>query len=382
MARRLEDMFRPSNLHKVLACPASAGREAAVAATTSSYAQEGIVAHQFAAAALSQRLPAGHFVGQLVDVVECTPEMAEHIQSYVDYVHELAGPTTVMVEASVSLAALGMKSGTADALVLRDGVLHVVDFKYGAGVPVLPINNPQLLAYAIGAVDEWSALLSDEEVAALRVVLHIVQPRASIKFARWETDAARLREFGAYVTKRLGLAASPAAPYHPGEHCRFCAVKASCEALNGFAAESSKREVPADLQALGDSLSRVATVKLWVSAVEEAARTALLAGNVVPGWKLVEGRTTRVWQDEAKFVEHAKRKRLSIDTYNPRELESVAALEKTLGKAAFAEQGFAGLVLRRPGAPTVAPASDPRKEFIAENTPGADDFALDPTKGV
>ncbi len=42
--------------------------------------------------------------------------------------------------------------GTGDCLIIADGELQVIDFKYGTGVQVEAKNNPQMMCYALGAM--------------------------------------------------------------------------------------------------------------------------------------------------------------------------------------------------------------------------------------
>ncbi len=41
--------------------------------------------------------------------------------------------------------------GTADALIIANNTIEVIDLKYGKGVKVDAQNNPQLMLYGLGA---------------------------------------------------------------------------------------------------------------------------------------------------------------------------------------------------------------------------------------
>ena len=62
--------------------------------------------------------------------------------------------------------------GTGDAVIVADGTLHVIDFKYGTGVPVSAEGNSQMRLYALGAVDMFGELYDIDTV-----VMTIYQPR-------------------------------------------------------------------------------------------------------------------------------------------------------------------------------------------------------------
>ena len=360
MARSVEDLFRPSNLEKLLACPASASREAAFDDPGSPAAQEGTAAHAFAASALAARCDAAEYIGQVFDGVTCTPEMADAIQVYIDHVRTLSAnyTRTHLIETEVKLDPLMLRKGTVDCAVLDGNTIHVIDFKYGIGVPVSPEGNPQLRAYAQGLIDKWEPMIEGDVL----VQLHIVQPRITRSPKIWEDDWRDLMKFEQEVRAAIKKAKSPAAPYGPGPHCRFCLVRKDCEALNGFVQDATSRPPPlSDPDAIAEALQRVEAVRIWAKAVEAAALDLLNSGVPVAGWKLVAGRGDRAWTKDADVIAHAKKKRLPVDDFQPRELRSVAQLEKALGKARFVELGFPLFTARSDGAPTLAPASDPRQ---------------------
>lgn len=68
----------------------------------------------------------------------------------------------------------------ADCILIGGGVLHIIDFKYGKGVPVSAEGNPQLSLYALGAYEAYKILYPIE-----RIELHIVQPRISDEPSEW-----------------------------------------------------------------------------------------------------------------------------------------------------------------------------------------------------
>lgn len=50
--------------------------------------------------------------------------------------------------------------------------MHIIDLKYGKGVPVSPVGNSQLMLYALGAYNSYGDIYNIETVT-----MHIVQPR-------------------------------------------------------------------------------------------------------------------------------------------------------------------------------------------------------------
>ena len=110
----------------------------------------------------------------------------------------------------------------------------------------------------------------------------------------------------------------------------------------------------------------------WLSDLKELALKECLAGNPVPGWKAVEGRGSREWKDlDTAF---AKLEADGIDgaaLWNRVPL-TVAQAEKAIGKKKFGELAE-GLVLARPGKPTLVDEKD-KREAITNKITAEDAF--------
>ena len=80
--------------------------------------------------------------------------------------------------------------GTGDCLIVADKILHIIDFKYGVGILVAAENNPQMMCYALGALDIYDGIYDIEEVR-----MTIFQPRReNISF--WDISKADLLACG------------------------------------------------------------------------------------------------------------------------------------------------------------------------------------------
>ena len=79
--------------------------------------------------------------------------------------------------------------GTADAIIVSDDLLEVLDYKHGKGVPVSAEGNPQLRLYALGAYKRFSALYDFKAVR-----YSIIQPRLN-SVSREAMDANALLEW-------------------------------------------------------------------------------------------------------------------------------------------------------------------------------------------
>lgn len=388
MTETIFDRFRPSNMEKVMACPASAGREVGMPDPGSEAAAQGSVAHFVAAKRFQPDWNARTWLNQTIPWCDDRPgsqtwaikvdgEMLDHIETYYRYVMSFCELGKPAIERRVDLTEFGLKSGTTDAAYAGPTVLHVWDLKYGRGVQVGADHNPQLSSYSLGLLRDWEYLF---ETANPEVWLHIYQPRGN-GVSVYKTDSIALQvHFRIKLDDALKNATSDAPSVAPGDHCKFCRFKVDCPELAAWAAElpgmiDPKRAAPGLVDA---AMMRVPAIRDWCNAIEE--RTKELIRNETPGMKfhkLVDGDGRRYWVDEDAVRARAQRRKLPIDDWAPRELRSVAQLEIQLGKKAFMKHGFPLLVEKKPGQPTLARVTDPRPAISTmmkpEDFPDLDD---------
>lgn len=129
----------------------------------STYADNGTAMHTVAAWCLTEHFRASKRVGDQIPVhkdgseprfVEFTDDMATTVQEYVDWLRNYTIGKTLLVEQQVDFSGIvGQleQFGTADAIVVGDGELTIVDLKTGFR-PVDATNNTQLMTYALGAL--------------------------------------------------------------------------------------------------------------------------------------------------------------------------------------------------------------------------------------
>lgn len=358
---------------------------------TSQYAAEGTAAHALAETVLRNKpgpnafwyIKREHEVKDFPKDFKITEEMAEHVQSYVDYVrnhvNELKGE--LLIEHRFHLKHIHPDFfGTCDAVVLQPfGELHVFDFKYGAGIAVEVEDNKQMQFYALGALE-----LGD----FTKVVLHVCQPRADHKdggFRKWETTPEALVEFGKFLRAKAIEAASEKAKFEPGDHCKWCAGAAVCPAIAKRAIATAQSDftrmeptLPEPKMLTTDQVAKVIQyrkmIEAWFDSVEEYAFNALMRGEKIEGTKLVSGRSSREWIDD-QVAEETLCRILGERAYQ-KKLLSVSQAEKVAGK-----DSIVGLFQVVSGRPTIAPLSDRRKELASAKdafekieTISADDF--------
>lgn len=365
-----------SSAKRWLNCPGSIRIAAGLPRIESAFALEGTAAHELSELVFESQkekfnTTAYTFQGQKIKGVEVTLEMATHVQGYVDYVKNLHEKTKgeLKIEHGFKLANLHPDFfGTCDAVIMQHfGELHVIDFKYGAGLAVDVVDNEQLKYYALGALS-----LGDFS----EVHLHIYQPRVTHKegIARtWKTTPGDLVEFGKVLKAGAIATQNPNAPLVIGDHCRFCPAMATCpkQAENALATAKTDFRTSAlpEITELNEAdLVKVITqrksIESWFDKIEEFLLLKLMRGEKVPGLKLVEGRTNREWVSQ-KEAERFLKSKLADNAYS-KKLLSPAQAEKFIDA-----ELFSGLVIKKAGKPTVAPESDKRKSM----TDAIDDFS-------
>lgn len=360
-----------SKSHRWLNCPGSVAAEAKAAGRKGGrFADEGSVAHELADLCLSGGLSPFDFEGRTLienNAVSVDREMCGHVQTYIDYVQAIPGVHEYERRVDYS-DWVPDGFGTSDVIAIDGDTIHIVDLKYGKGVEVYAKDNSQMMLYALGAYSEYTCI---QEINTVR--MSIVQPRRD-HIDEWQITVPELLKWAAWVSEQAELALSDDAPRSPGEkQCQFCAVKATCPALEAF----TRKIVGGDFDNLDDPdalpdervSSALAAKKLilgWLDAVEQHVTERLESGKGFPGFKLVAGRSLRQWGDESKAEEVLSA--LAGDAAFTRKLVSPAQAEKLLGKAKAAD--IADLIVKPEGRPTIAPESDKRPAINLTN----DDF--------
>ena len=245
----------------------------------------------------------------------------------------------------------------------------LIDFKYGKGVKVSAVGNPQMQIYALGAYDKFNF-----EYRIERVRMTIVQPRidnlseyeiTALDLLRWTKDT---------LTPKAQEAFSGKGTQNPGEWCRFCKVKCRCRALSEQSLNTALSESNPQLLApdeLADILPKLDTIKLWIAGIEDYALHTALSGTIIPGWKVVEGRSTRKITNPSAVSDALTSAGIARDTiYKPQELLAITELERLVGRKQFAAL-CAQWISKPQGKPTLVPNTDKRQ---AINTV-EDDFA-------
>lgn len=356
--------------HMWLACPPSAKLCAQQEDRGSPYAQQGTDAHELCQYLVEKAL--GYNVRDPTeDLTWYDAEMQEAAEGYCSFVMEqvaeakkLCKDPLVCVEQTLDFSKwVEHGFGTGDCVIVSDGVLHIIDLKYGLGVLVKAEWNSQLMCYALGALDTFGDLY---EIS--RVRLSIYQPRRE-NVDTWELSVKELLDWAEKVLRpAAALAYDGNGDFKAGEHCRFCKVKASCRKRAEYALELAKEELkePAKLspEEIAELLPKVDVLAQWADDLKAYALKQAVTGTEFPGWKLAEGRSNRRFREERKVAEL-----VTAAGYDPYEkkLLGITQMTKQLGKKRF-EELLGAYVIKPPGKPVLVPESDKRPAWSAAKT--------------
>ena len=368
-------LFSPSAAHRWLKCTASPVFESQFEDDGSNrHANEGSLAHLLCEHLLNAKktvtdddLMALRFAGD-EDLVPDS-EMIECARRYGDYVRSLeSNDSTTLVETQVVFPSIKEGFGTADTIVVNDeGLMHVVDFKYGKGVRVEVEGNQQLMIYAAGALDTARLLGYDVDT----VEMHIFQPRID-NVSVWKVAADMLiKNYKESVLPVVEKILAEDTEFVTGDHCQFCKGASRCAAriadLNEF--EVGREKIYVAGQKLTDEeiskvLSLARYVEPFINAVREEAKQVLLKGKPLKGWKLVAGRSIRKWRDDEVAEKALKNARVKAADMYAKKLISPTQAEKILGKDHALLKKH---VVKPEGAPTLALENDKRPSITTEN---------------
>mgnify|MGYP003296982878 CR=1 FL=1 len=368
-------LLSPSSSERWINCPPSA-KENVGGDTGSSYAQQGTNAHALCeykvkkALGYSVRDPTEDLTYFDEEMSECTDAYCEYVMEQVQAAKACCPDPLVLVEQRLDFTRWVAESfGTADCVIVADGVMTVIDFKYGLGVLVEADNNSQMRMYALGALHLFESIY---DIQTVRMTLF--QPRRDdVRTA--EISAEELLSWADEVLiPAATLAAKGEGDYKAGKHCQFCKIKATCRKRAEYNLQLAQYDFAVPDTLADDEISmildRAETFIGWINDIKDYALEQAISGKQYPGFKVVEGRSNRRYTNDdavAAVVTDA-----GYDPYE-RKLMGVTAMTKLLGKKKF--DTLLGTLIEKPkGKPTMVPVSDKRpawnpatEEFKEEN---------------
>ena len=376
MPPKAHAILSASSSHRWLNCPPSARLCETYEDKGSDYAAEGTDAHSLCEYKLRKALgmdavdPSEHLTWYSEEMEDCANGYAAYILELVEAAKEVCSDPVVLIEQRVDFSRwVEQGFGTSDAIIISDGTLRVIDYKHGLGVLVEADNNPQMMCYALGALELFDAIYDIDSVA-----MTVYQPRRQ-NVSTFETSKDDLYRWAEEVLKPTAeLAFAGDGNFLCGEWCGFCKAKHECRAraeANLLLAQYDFKLPPL----LEDSeieviLSRADQLVSWVNDIKEYALQQAISGKDWTGFKLVEGRSNRRYTDEAAVTQAVTN--AGFDPYE-RKLLGITAMQKLLGKSRF-EELLSAYIEKPQGKPTLVPESDKRPvmnnaktDFMEEN---------------
>lgn len=383
-------------------CPGSVHMAELFPETTSPAAEEGTLAHALAqtmienarAGSISPQISAEYMVERdnvnafysvHKELAGSFDDMKKTLEPYVDYVIEeyeairkKDAAAELMTEQHVDFSDIVPGGfGTSDVVIIGDDTCEVIDLKYGKGVPISAIANPQIRLYTYGTMSAF-----DLSYDFSRVKMVIYQPRLDSVTSE-ELTADDLRSWGkAVIAPAAKRALSKNPKYNPGPWCKshFCPAAGSCKARAAKMHEfedmiERRRKDDAVLSGddMGKALSAAREYTAWAKDLENEALELAQSGEAVTGWKVVESVAKRKYKSEEIVAATLVKAGYDPALIYEKKLLGVTKMTQLMGKKEFHEVlEEPGLVFKPEGAPTLAPESDKRPAIVTNVT--ADDF--------
>ena len=300
--------------------------------------------------------------------------------------------------------------GSVDCLICAAGEVRIFDYKNGH-VFVDADHNPQMMLYALGAVNAYDFLFDFQVIS-----MTIVQPNVE-NISTYTVSKDELLSWGEWVKPRARMAFNGEGEQCPGdETCRWCRAKAVCEARKAEALALAQGEF-IDLDAAEGVLSDASDetdvtapykpdvdtvvfkqpmlvpqeeierilpvlnrIEDWITSVfAYVANEAIQHGVKWKGYKVVEGRSRRQFTDTKAVIKAAKD--AGFDDLYKQEMKSLTEIEKMMGKKTF-NTVLGEYVLKPPGKLSLVPESDPRESVEVDGSPSEFDVLEDMSDDV
>ena len=358
-----------SGSHRWLHCLPSARLELEFENNESNAAAEGTAAHALCEHKLRKAL---HMRSKRPVSDYNTDEMEEHSDAYVQFIMEQLEAAKqsckdplVLIEQRLDFSCYVPQGfGTGDCIIIADKKLHIIDFKYGMGVLVDVVENPQMKLYSLSALEIYDSLYDIEEVS-----MTIFQPRRE-NVSTWTISVDELNDWAENELKpKAQKAYDGEGEYLPGEWCTFCraAVKCRARAEEKLKLAESEFKMPPLLTdyEIEEVLSKLSDLTKWANEIiAYATDAAINHGKEWHGFKVVEGRSVRKYKDEDAVAETAKANGYK-DIFR-QSLITLTEMQKLMGKTKFQEI-LGGLIYKPSGKPTLVPTSDKRPTMNVSN---------------
>lgn len=355
--------------HRWLNCPPSVRLTENMPDVTSEFALEGTDAHELCAYHVEKALgrkvrdPTHGLTYYNEEMQNCAEEYRNYVLEQVEKAKGYSRDPTVLVEQRLDFSRWVPEGfGTGDCIIVADGLLQVIDYKHGLGVLVNADHNPQMMCYALGALEMFDGLYDFD-----KVTMTIFQPRKN-NISTFEMDKSELLEWAETVLlPKAELAYNGEGELKSGKHCQFCKLKNICRkrAEDNLALAKMEFADPAtlDIEDIAKILPKLELLVSWANDIKAYALKEATDGRTIPGFKLVEGRSIRKFSDEAAVSQAVMD--AGFDPYE-KKLLTITAMTKLLGKKTFNDL-LGSLVIKPSGKPLLVPIDDSRQEMNLAN---------------
>jgi hypothetical protein len=344
----------------------------------SEYAAEGTAAHTLGETCLFKGTDAWESIGTLVgpgdedgpDMSKCWEvgkDMADAVQVYLDYVHATfpeRNQSNSFVERKFHCPTVHpLFYGQSDFTHINEHerILDVIDYKHGAGIVVEAKENPQLMYYAVGMLEDLDLWRKIDMVN-----ITIAQPRGfhfDGPIRSWSITTADLETWLDDVLLPAMDLALTSRDTKSGEHCRFCPARGrACPQLIDDMNELEELMMTTEAKGgakaltnvqLGRFLTLFDVAKIIHKAALKSTFVRLEKGGKVPGRKLANSRTNREWKGGA---EDALKEKFGAEALTEPKLKTPAVIDAMAEGAALT----ARWAFKPQGKQTVVAESDSR----------------------
>ncbi|MDH6363125.1 hypothetical protein M2139_000100 [Enterococcus sp. PF1-24] len=366
-----------SSSKRWLACPPSALACAKTKDTVSEFAMQGTDAHTLSehklktALGLKSKDPTENLSFFDAEMADCSDMYVQYVMEQLAAAKEKCKDPIVLIEQHLDFSKWVPEGfGTGDCVIISDEMLTVIDFKYGVGILVDAEKNPQMMCYALGALQLFDGIYDIDSVT-----MTIFQPRRDNVSTYTISKEELLKWADEVLSPTAQLASNGEGEYKAGDHCQFCKVKATCRKRAEHNLELARYdfEMPSVLEddEIEVILSKADALVSWVGDIKEYALGQAVSGKEWKDWKIVEGRSNRKYVNETAVAETVKD--AGYDPYEHKVL-GITAMTKLLGKAKF-EELLSACTHKPQGKPTLVPMTDKRQAMNINNAAkAADDF--------